>query len=611
METPSCSFVDDLSASPKDLASDSAKNSKVVTWKPFTPEVSPSNPLPQRNRRNRRNHPRYVGNDQVEILPGLFEPDSYSRYITLKFDDKRVEDSDIFKICREVTALCGREPKMSFENDGSLLIEVTSPEESEKVQSLELINGIKASCTPHKSMNSCRGVIRSPYLMKYSEERLQEEFESQKVVNVKQMMKKIDGVLTPIPTYVLTFNMTKLPLVLKAAWLRLEVRPYIPSPRRCYYCQRFGHVSDSCRRKIKGDKRICNNCGQEDHGDCNKPSFCINCTGNHPASSKSCDRYILEREIQTIRSKEHVTFQEAKKRVMTHFIRPGVSFASVIDKGRRISVPAKSESSHLVENNASLKNKTSISDTNKISIPNAKRRRSFEEQDSLPFCKSNRFDVLSDEMEFYAMDNETTKVDDNLDAVSQDITPDLARTVVQAELHTSACSAERAESPASAGFWEPAGAKSLVDDVSAEAESSVGPVESAGAKSSVVSVESAGEETAVGSVESAGGGSPDGLGESSGAVSLAVLGESVGSSSPADSPEQVGDLKVDSNKNIKREKNEKGAVSNTNKTTAHISGSRKIKVPNTNSGTPKPKNKNENKNVTGGSSGKASSKSKK
>ena len=92
----------------------------------------------------------------------------------MKFDNQKAEDSDMFKICREITTICGREPKM-FQNDGSVLIEVVSPEESEKLQSLEIITGIKASCSPHKFMNRCKGVVRSRHLMKYSEERLQEE----------------------------------------------------------------------------------------------------------------------------------------------------------------------------------------------------------------------------------------------------------------------------------------------------------------------------------------------------------------------------------------------------------------------------------------------------
>ena len=540
-----------------DLASDTSKSSGVVTFKPFTPGFSPSKPLPQRTWRNKRTSPRFAGNEEIEILPGLFEPTSYNRYLTLKFDDKRVEDSDMFTICKEITTICGREPKMSFQNDGNLLIEVISPEESEKLQSLELITGIKANCTPHKSMNRCRGVIKSRYLMKYSEERLQEEFKSQKVVDVKQMMRKIDGILTPLPTYVITFDLVRLPRELKAAWLRLEVRPYIPSPRRCYYCQRFGHVSDSCRRKLKGEKRICNNCGQEDHGICDNPYSCVNCNGSHPASSKSYDRYILEREIQIIRSKERVTFQEAKKRVMTQFIRPGVSFASIINKTRKAPTPEKSSSSPVEHDSLPLRNPTPI--------PKPKRRRSIEEQDTSPCSKSNRFEALVDEMESNVLDIDPMKLDNDLNASGQDVTPNLGRSVVRAEVHISACSAEQVDPHALAGLGEPAGALS-----------------------------------SVGSGESAGDIASAGSGESSEVESLTVFEESAASVSAAGSLDQVGDSKdnpgnEDRNKKIvKNDKNPGNGTADGTKTPKQIPSKRIIKIPQTNSGftRSKPTNKN-------------------
>ena len=86
-------------------------------------------------------------------------------------------------------------------------------------------------------------------LLRYSEEKIQKELEDQGVVEVKQMKKTVGGLLTPLPTYVITFDRLKLPSFIRAAWLRLEVRPYVPSCRRCFFCQRYGHVANNCRRK--------------------------------------------------------------------------------------------------------------------------------------------------------------------------------------------------------------------------------------------------------------------------------------------------------------------------------------------------------------------------
>ena len=540
--------VDDLPLSSKVLPTESPKNPGVATLQPFIP-----GPLPQRNRRNNRTNPKFLGSE-FEVLPGLFEPTSYSRYLTMKFDDQRAEDSDMFQICREISTICGREPKMSFQNDGSVLIEAASPEESEKLQSMEIITGIKASCSPHKSMNRCKGVVRSRHLMKYSVERLQEEFKDQRVIDVIQVKRTIDGKLTPLPTYILTFDLWRLPRELKAAWLRLEIRPYVPSPRRCFYCQRFGHVSDSCRRKLKDEKEICSNCGKEEHGVCDRPSYCVNCSGSHPATSKSCDRYLLEREIQTIRAKERVTFQEAKKRVMTQFIRPGVSYASVINNTKKTPMPVKLVSSHVAQNNASLKDTSSTT--------NIKRRRSIEEQDISPYCKSNRFESLIDEVEDNLLDVEPMKLGVDSSFPGQDVTHALTRTEVRAEVHVSACSAEQADASASAGL-----------------ESAVA-LSSADLKESV-------EEFSSGGLE-----------EPPGAESLPVLGESVGSL------ERVGDCGGNVHTGVRSEKHQntsktprKGKIDST-KATEEMSN-RRIKIPRNKLGVTKPSTKTDIKSSPG------------
>ena len=107
------------------------------------------------------------------------------------------------------------------------------------------------------------------------------------------------------------------------------MKPFIPRPRRCFYCQEFGHVVTSCRLKDQGKPSICKNCGEEEHGICTRISKCIHCGSNHPASSFECDVYLFEKEVQATRTKERISFAEAKEKVLTKFIRPGISFARV------------------------------------------------------------------------------------------------------------------------------------------------------------------------------------------------------------------------------------------------------------------------------------------
>ena len=107
-------------------------------------------------------------------------------------------------------------------------------------------------------------------------------------------MHKKAGSLVPLPTLILTFDLVK---VLSAAWLHLHVKPYVPTPKRCYHCQRFGRVIVKCQSELKALPGTCFSCGQTAHGECNKTPFCVNCGGSHPSSSRKCDRFILEQEI--------------------------------------------------------------------------------------------------------------------------------------------------------------------------------------------------------------------------------------------------------------------------------------------------------------------------
>lgn len=322
--------------------------SSVATLEPYLPSSGTSGVSRRKPSGSR------IGNSvsefsRVEVLPGVFESNSYEKFLTIELDgERKIEDLDIFDVHDEIIKCCGREPKIAFQTGGSLLIETVSPEESKKLQSLRSLSGLTAKCSPHASFNQVRGVIHSKDLLRYSEERIQEKLKNQKVVKVQRMYKTVDGNLVPLPTLILTFDLLTLPSVVKAAWLRFPVRPYVPTPKRCYHCQRFGHVSDKCRLRLKNLPGTCFNCGQTAHGACDKIPFCINCGESHPSSSRNCERYVLEREIQTVRAKEHISFSEAKQKVLSLCIRPGVTFSSVISKCKKQIQERKQHPIHAV-----------------------------------------------------------------------------------------------------------------------------------------------------------------------------------------------------------------------------------------------------------------------
>ena len=77
----------------------------------------------------------------------------------------------------------------------------------------------------------------------------------------------MDGVLVPTPSLIVSFDRLTLPEVLQAAYYSLRIKPYVPRPRRCFHCQRFGHVGKSCRRQQQGLPQTGVQCGAVSHGE--------------------------------------------------------------------------------------------------------------------------------------------------------------------------------------------------------------------------------------------------------------------------------------------------------------------------------------------------------
>ena len=282
-------------------------------------------PKPQQQLSRRKN--------RVEQLPGLFVDAPYRRFLSIKtIEGASISDLDVFDVHRTIVNVCGRRPKMEAQRDGTLLVEVNSPEESDRLCALSSVPGAQVSCTLHATLNHSRGTVYSQELMKYDEVKLLEELRESKVVDVRRFMRKVDGVLVPTPTLLLTFDGLQLPDSLDVAWFTLRVRQYVPSPRRCFYCQAYGHVGRTCRRKLSELPPICGKCGTAGHegSPCTSPVSCFHCQGAHPAGSADCVKFKFEKEVLTIRTRERVSFHEAKRRAQSNFVRPGVSFASAL-----------------------------------------------------------------------------------------------------------------------------------------------------------------------------------------------------------------------------------------------------------------------------------------
>lgn len=81
--------------------------------------------------------------------------------------------------------------------------------------------------------------------------------------------------------------------------LLLNARRYFSGPRQCRRCQKWGHLSYSCKAR----EQTCSHCGGGHEGsDCPHPEKkqCANCEGNHDSYDSRCStRYTETLRLQS------------------------------------------------------------------------------------------------------------------------------------------------------------------------------------------------------------------------------------------------------------------------------------------------------------------------
>ena len=191
---------------------------------------------------------------------------------------------------------------------------------------------IEVVVLPHIYLNTCRGVISAADLLNASTDEILDNLKSQKVCGVKRITVRRDDKFINMKHLILTFATPDLPEYVKAAYMNLPVRPFIPNPLRCFQCQRFGHSKIACRGKL-----TCARCAEVGHESptCKAKEACVNCHGDHPSYSRTCPNWILEKEITTIKVKNKCSYPEARRVVTSRTPQPGISYAAAAKKVTR------------------------------------------------------------------------------------------------------------------------------------------------------------------------------------------------------------------------------------------------------------------------------------
>ena len=251
--------------------------------------------------------------------------------------DKPLTKLSPFAIKKSIESIAGAPKNVTQLRSGNIIIEITKHSHATNLLQAKHFMNTPVKITPHRSLNCSKGVIRCRELRDCSEQEIVEGLEDQNVVTAHKVMATKNEIKTPTNTIFLTFNSPKLPTAIQVGYLNVKVEPYIPNPIRCFSCQKFGHLSKNCNKPP-----ACANCGSIEHdfNSCQQPSKCLNCDQEHPSSSKKCEKWILEKEIQKTKVTFNIPYHEARAKVIPNN-RP--SYSSVTTQKTTTTIGTQTE----------------------------------------------------------------------------------------------------------------------------------------------------------------------------------------------------------------------------------------------------------------------------
>ncbi|MCG8115590.1 MAG: hypothetical protein N0E45_09510 [Candidatus Thiodiazotropha endolucinida] len=262
---------------------------------------------------------------------------NFSRFVVMTSveDTRTLSSLSPFVIEKSIQSIAGHPKSIKKLKSGDLLIEVEKEQQLKNLLKTTKLFDLAVKASLHNTLNSCKGVIRSPDLGPCTDEEIIDHLKDQGVTDVRNISVRRGGAIRRTNTYVLTFDTPVLPQKLKVAYLSVNVEVYIPNPLRCYRCQVFGHHESRCTKKP-----LCPNCGEEkhvnNHQNCENEAKCVNCGGKHPVFSRECSAWKKEKEILTVKYQKSITFPEARKIVEERYP-TGTTYASIA-KGAGVQV---------------------------------------------------------------------------------------------------------------------------------------------------------------------------------------------------------------------------------------------------------------------------------
>ena len=286
-----------------------------------------------------------------QTIPNLFDKNNeiFTRYwiISPKNPNDDLENMSGIEILKtlEKQNIKSSTYKQQKLKGNKILFTVKNARDSERLQHLTQIGKIAINIEPHKTLNYSKGVINSYNLRGCKREELMEMCEI--IHEAYNPVKKTDDqssgrtIREPTNTWILTFNTPNRPKYLMIpTFERIEVKPYIPKPMRCYKCDRYGHTTKRCQNW----ESTCKRCGrfasahEEDIDYCEEPYFCINCNiEGHTASNSMCPRWKQETKICEYMAIRNIPYKQARDHLVEQKEIP--SYRDILEKRKNNEDP--------------------------------------------------------------------------------------------------------------------------------------------------------------------------------------------------------------------------------------------------------------------------------
>ena len=246
-------------------------------------------------------------NNNVDNQNHHSEADNWPRFLVITSPTENNVPVSPYAMGKAIEGLTSTPYKLTRAKSGLYVVEVTSDTASKTLLNTKTIANQGVKITPHRSLNSSRGVITSRSLLGASDADLLDDLKNQGVSKVTRILRNRRE---PTNSIIITFNSPSPKHQVHVLNQAIDVKAYVALPMRCFKCQKFGHMKTKCTKKD-----VCPRCSEaHPENECKASTLkCPNCHGDHSSSDKKCPKYVEMKNILEISAKKRISVKDAKK----------------------------------------------------------------------------------------------------------------------------------------------------------------------------------------------------------------------------------------------------------------------------------------------------------